>query len=192
MLGIDGGVWTQTLATADQVHQWAATQLLAQVDGRGDDECLEDVDRSDPREFRAVPGGDERPQAFTGTARARRRPGLAAQDLACGADGVQGVGLRPILRWSRGGVIEFDDELAPGGKRRRQASAVAAGGLNRPGPPSIGGVILRPPHRLAVAAGGSGERLRGDLALGSCTDDCGRDAVPVGVDAYDVVDELCE
>ena len=45
---------------------------------------------------------------------------------------------------------------------------------------------------VAVAAGGSGERLRGDLALGSCTDDCGGDAVPVGVDAYDVVDELCE
>lgn len=33
---------------------------------------------------------------------------------------------------------------------------------------------------VAVAAGGSGERLRGDLALGSCTDDCGGNAVPVG------------
>lgn len=175
VLGIDGGVWTQTLATAGQVHQWAATQPLAQVDGRGDDDCLEDVDRSDPREFRAVPCGDERPQAFTGTARERLRSGLAAQDLACGADGVQGVGLRPILRRSRGGEIEFDDELAPGRKRRRQASAVAhLGGGSEPGvviseltERGIRCVILtselRPiPIRRAVAAGAVGLIIKSD------------------------------
>jgi len=167
VLRVCSSIRTKPLAPSDQVHQGPAAEFLAQIHGGGDDKRLENVDSGDPREFRAVTGDNESPQPFARSARSWGRPGLAAQNLARSADGVQRVRLRSVLRWASARVVELDDELALRREGRRQSSAVAPGGLDRPRSPSLGGVFLRPAHCLPVATGGGGEGPRRHLALGS-------------------------
>ena len=185
-------VWAEPDASVDELPERVPAEVLPKIDGRGDNERLEHVDRGDTGEFRGIPGNDERAQALTKSPRSWRRPGLATERLACRANGVKRIGLRSVLRCAGGRVVELDHELALLGQGRSEAGAVAARRLDRPGPALVDGKSLRPPQGLTVSPSRRWECLRRKFALRGDAHDRRSYAVAVRVDTDHVVDEFCE
>lgn len=97
VLGLGRSVWTEPDASVDELAERESAEVLPEIGGCCDDERLEHVYRGDAGEFRGIPSHDERSQALAKSPRSWRRPGLAAECLACRANGVKRVGLRSVL-----------------------------------------------------------------------------------------------
>lgn len=192
VLGLGRRVWTEPDAPVDELSEREPAEVLPEIDGCGDDERLEHVDRGDPGELRGIPGHDERSQTLAKSSRSWRCPGFAAECLACRAHRVERVRLRSVLRCAGARVVELDHELALLCQGRGEAGAVAAGRLDRPGAALVDGKGLRPSERLAVPSSRRRECRCCQFSLRGDAHDGGGDAITVRVDADHVVYQFCE
>jgi hypothetical protein len=116
---------------------------------------------------------------------------FAAEHLAGGADGVQGVGLGAVLALA-GGPVELDDPLAAPCERDSEATPVARRPLDHPGPFGAVTVAVDKGDGLVVAVAGRREAAFGDDAGAAGVQHGEGDPIAVGVDADHVVGEFCK
>ena len=111
----------------------------------------------------------------------------ASEGLQGGAAGVERVGFGSVGAGGPGGVGELHDHLAGADEVRGHAGAVAAGSFDAERPVAGAAVPVRPRHQAPIARLGRLEDPDGDLGARDSSDDGGRDAVPVRVDADQVL-----
>ena len=158
----------------------------------GDDHRLELVDRSGAGAHCCGPGhGMDTDRFADAVVGSRDAEPLAAEHLAGGADGVQGVGLRAVFGLA-GRPVELDDPLAVPFERHGETAAVAGGALDDPGPFAVDAVAVNEVDGVVVAVAGRWEAALGDDAGGAGVEHREGDPVAVGVDADHVIDEFCK
>ena len=92
-----GGLWrSEGAALGDHGCCGGAPELVAQIDGSGDEQGLELADGCDPRPLGTPAGGVEHSQRLAPASGARDARLALAQHLARGAAGVEGVGLGAV------------------------------------------------------------------------------------------------
>jgi hypothetical protein len=156
-----------------------------QVFGRADDQRREVVDGGGGGGDRACPGGGEDWEGFSFTAAARLDEMVAAEDVAGGADRVEGVAVAGAAPWWAFGPADLDDAFAPSDQECGESGAVAAGSLDRPAAP-LWQVMVGEPKQSPIAAG-VGEGFGATQGRPDGGDRCGGESVAVGVDANDAV-----
>ena len=141
---------------------------------------------------RCGPGHGVHPDRFADTVvSSRDAEPLTAEHLAGGADGVQRVGLRAVFGLA-GRPVELDDPLAVSIERDGEATPVAGGALDHPGPLTVNAVAVDEHDGLVVAVLGRWEAALGDDAGAAGVEHREGDPVAVGVDADHMVDEFCK
>jgi hypothetical protein len=169
-----------------------SAELGAQRLVGGDDECLQLVDRTRAGAHRCGPGhGTNADRLASAVVSSRDAEPLAAEHLAGGAHGVQGVGLGAVFGLA-GRSIELDDPLAVALERDGDSSPVAGGALDHPGPFAVDTVAVGEDDGFVVAVPCGWEAALGDDAGAAGVEHGQGDPVAVGVDSDHVIDEFCK
>src|SRR3954452_10802984 len=129
-------------------------------------------------------------QRLTLATAARSSQPRSSHRLAGGTDRIERIRLRPVAARSRLRAVQLDDDLRDLQQVPTQASTVAAGPLDRPGPQRR--VVTRELHQLGITLGC---RLDGDLVEDTTSRGVhhGRGVgMDVGVDADDDIDHLAQ